>query len=336
MSASAEKATGKGREEKVSLVIPLYNSAQFIDAALASVAGQSTVPDEVIIVDDASTDGGAERAARWSSMLPLTVITQSENRGPGVARRVGIAASCHDLIALLDADDVWFPNHLELMLATYRQHGGVITADTLWWAPSRQLSMVSGRRRKRVPPPERQRLGILDHNFVHPISLFSRADYERAGGFSDLRKGEDWDLWMHMIRCGAAVMMAPSPTALYRIHGASASAGRGDLAVNVETLPRYLDQLAPDEQRVLRRTIRRRQARIDLLAGEKRAAKGELGRATVLWARAALRDRRLTGGLTGGRSSVTLQALINLVTAGGVGRLRRARAGTARAGLRQR
>lgn len=320
---------------KVSLIIPLYNSATFIDAALASVAGQTRLPDEIVVVDDASTDDGAERAERWAAMLPLTVLKQPENRGLGGARRAGIAASIHDLVALLDSDDVWLPDHLELMLATYRAHGGIITADTLWWAPGRQLSGVTGRSRKRIPLPDHQRLGILDHNFVHPISLFSRHDYDRAGGFSDLRQMEDWDLWMRMIRDGVRVTMAPSPTALYRIHGNSLSAGRGNLSTNVDVLPRYLPGLARDEQRVLRRTIRRRRARIDLLAGERRAADGDLTGASAKWARAVVRDRRFSGGLTGGRSSVTLQALANLMTGGRVGRMRRARAGTAGAGLRQ-
>lgn len=330
--AAARVALAAG---KVSLIIPLYNSANFIDAALASVAGQTRVPDEVVVVDDASTDDGAERAARWATLLPLTLLRQPENRGLGLARRDGIAASTHDLVTLLDSDDVWLPDHLQLMLDTYRTHGGVVTADTLWWAPGRQLSAVSGRRRKRIPPLQAQRLGILDHNFVHPISLFSRAAYDRVGGFSDLRKMEDWELWMRMIRDGETVTMAPSPTALYRVHGDSLSAGRGNLSTNIDVLPTLLPGLAADEQRVLRRTIRRRRARIDLLAGEQRAADGALARASVLWARAAIRDRRLAGGLTGGRSSVTVQALANLVTGGRVGRMRKARAGSAGAGLRQ-
>lgn len=321
---------------RVSLVIPLYNSAAFVDAALASVAGQSRLPDEVVVVDDASVDDGAARAARWSALLPLTILTQPVNRGPGVARRVGIAATSGDLIALLDADDVWLPDHLQVMLTAYREHGGVITADTLWWSPNQQLSMVTGRRRVRVPPPRRQRLGILEHNFVHPISLFSRADYERVGGFSDLRRMEDWDLWIRMIRGGVAVRMAPVPTALFRIHPASATAGRRNLPVNVEVLPRYLCDLTPAERRVLQRTIRRRQARMELLAGERQAEAGELSRASMLWARAMVRDRRLRGGLTGGRSSVTIQALANLVTGGRLGRMRQARTGNSGAGLWQR
>lgn len=320
----------------ISLIIPLYNSAEFIEAALASVAGQTRLPDEVVVIDDASTDDGAARAARWSEILPLKILVQTENRGPGVARRIGIAASSGDLVALLDADDVLFPDHIEVLLRDHQKHGGVITADALWWSPSRQLSLVTGRRRKRIPPPGNQRLGILEHNFVHPASLFSRADYERAGGFSDLRKMEDWDLWMRMIRAGVTVRLASVPTALYRVHGGSASAGRGDLSINVQVLPGYLPDLLPDERRVLRRTIRRRQARINLLAGEQQAEIGGLPRASGLWIRAALQDRRLGGGLTGGRSSVTIQALANLVTAGRVGRMRRSRIGLAGTGLLRR
>lgn len=321
---------------RISLVVPLYDSAAFITAALASVAGQSRPVDEVIVVDDASTDGGGELAARWEQLLPLRVIRHERNLGLGATRRTGIAATSGGLVALLDADDVWLPDHVETMLATWHRHGGLVTADTLWWAPGRELSRVTGRRRKRIPPLEAQRLGILDHNFVHPITLFARADYERAGGFADLRQMEDWDLWMRMIRLGVPVHMAPTPTALYRIHGRSLSAGRGNLETNVKELPKYLDQLDPVERRVLRRTIRRRQARQDLLAGEARAAEGRLGHALWLWARAAVRDRRLDGGLTGGRSSVSVQALANMLTAGCVGRMRRARAGTAGAGLRRR
>jgi GT2 family glycosyltransferase len=337
-----QSLTGPGSTsaaESVSLVIPLYNSARFIDAALASVAGQTRRPDEVIVVDDASTDGGAARAQRWATILPLKVISQPVNQGVGVARRVGIAAGSGELVALLDADDVWFPNHLEVMLAAFREHGGLITADTLWWAPSRQLSRVSGRGRKRIPPPERQREGIFEHNFVHPICLFSRADYDRVGGFSDLRLMEDWDLWIRMVRAGVIVTMAPVPTALYRIHGASLSAGSATLATNVTTLPRYLTEftdLTPRERRVLKRTIRRREARLVLLAGEEQAARGALGRACKLWLMAAMRDRRLQGGMTGARGSVTAHAFVNLVTVGLVGRMRRARAGSAGVGLRRR
>lgn len=339
MSSAVEKQdveTTAGAQPKISLVIPLYNSAAYIDAALSSVAGQTRQPDEVVVVDDASTDDGARRAARWSALLPLRVVTHPTNRGLGAARRTGIASTGNDLIALLDADDLWLPDHLEVMLATYGQHGGIVTADTLWWAPGRQVSQVSGRRRKRIPAPEHQRLGILENNFVHPISLFSRSDYERAGGFSDLRKMEDWDLWMRMIRKGVTVTMAPTPTALYRIHGGSLSAGRGTLATNLEQLPKYLDELEPDEQRVLRRTIRRRRARVDLFAGEREQAAGRLGRAGLLWARAVAGDRSLRGGLTGDRSSVTVQALANLMTAGSVGRMRRGRTGSAGTGLRNR
>src|SRR4051812_1285661 len=209
---SSAREGRQGGARRISTVIPLYNSAHFIDAALASVAAQSCPSDEVIVVDDASEDDGAKQAARWSALLPLRVIRHERNQGLGATRRTGIEASSGELVALLDADDVWLPDHLETMLATWCRHGGLVTADSLWWSPARNISRITGRDRKRIPPPDRQRLGILDHNFVHPLTLFSRTDYERAGGFSELRKMEDWDLWIRMVRLGITVTMAPTPT----------------------------------------------------------------------------------------------------------------------------
>jgi GT2 family glycosyltransferase len=255
-------------------------------------------------------------------------VRHERNQGLGIARRSGIAASTGDLIALLDADDVWLPDHLETLYAAYLEHGGLITPDVMWWSPGHQLSRVTARSRRKVPSPERQRRGILERNFIHPSCLFSRADYERAGGFSELRKMEDWDLWARMVRAGVTVTMVKTPTVLYRIHDASLSARRGVLATTVAQLPLWLDNLSRSEQRVLNRTIRRNRARIDLLAGERHAAEGQLGRAVRLWARAVAQDRRLSGGLTGGQSSVTLQALANLASGGLVGRWRAARSGT--------
>lgn len=335
MPAAGNGAPATGHP-RISLVIPMFQAAGFIGSALASVAGQTRPFDEVVVVDDASQDDGVDRARCWADRLPLRVLRQPRNCGPGVARRAGIDATSGELIALLDADDVLLPDHVTTMLATYERHGGLVTADALWWAPSRQLSLVPGRDRRRVPPVQHQRLGILEHNFVQPTTLFSRADYERAGGFSTLRHMEDWDLWMRMIRQGVPVTMAPTPTVLYRIHEDSLSAGRGDLGTTLAALPGWLGDVTPEERKVLRRTIRRRRARVDLLAGEQRAADGDLLAACLLWTRAAVRDRRLSGALTGGRSSVTLQALGNLASCGRVGKVRAARAGSAGTGLRSR
>src|SRR5205814_2076225 len=100
----------------VAVVIAAYRAAPFIDAALASVAGQTRMPEEVVVVDDGSDDGTFEIASTWSAVLPLTVIRLTTNSGPAAARAAAIANCRSPLIALLDADDVWLPNHLAAMV----------------------------------------------------------------------------------------------------------------------------------------------------------------------------------------------------------------------------
>ena len=90
---------------KVSIVIPLFNKASYVERALDSIRGQTFNDFEVIVVDDGSTDAGASVVARYSDSR-VRLITQS-NAGPGPARNAGIAEAIGDLVAFLDADDEW-------------------------------------------------------------------------------------------------------------------------------------------------------------------------------------------------------------------------------------
>ena len=95
----------------VSVVIPYYNSSSFVSAALASVRAQTLAPLEIIVVDDASRREDAEvldREARDCIVLHLP-----KNRGPSVARNVGIARAGGEWVAFLDSDDTWHPHKLE-------------------------------------------------------------------------------------------------------------------------------------------------------------------------------------------------------------------------------
>jgi len=86
----------------VTVVVPVYNGAAYIAEALGSVLGQSPAPEEVIVVDDGSTDD----TQRIVTSLPVTYVRQN-NAGPAAARNVGIEMAKGDLIAFIDADDLW-------------------------------------------------------------------------------------------------------------------------------------------------------------------------------------------------------------------------------------
>jgi glycosyltransferase involved in cell wall biosynthesis len=100
--------------KRISVVIPLYNRAGLITATLRSVERQRRRPDEVIVVDDHSTDASAETVRRFAGASPLTVRLCFNRRRKGVsgATNCGIAAAAGEYVALLDSDDLWAPNHL--------------------------------------------------------------------------------------------------------------------------------------------------------------------------------------------------------------------------------
>lgn len=204
-------------------MIPAYRAAGTLDTTLASVlVGQSRVPDEVVVVDDGSADGApadttGEIAERWADRGPLRVIRQS-NAGPAAARRAGVAATTSELLAFVDADDVWLPDHLAIALTTYEDHGGLVSPDAFTWRPGAPLPIATRRSRFAVPGRGSQRSAILRENFVFSSVLCSRDDYDAAGGYQDGVTGaEDWDLWIRMIEHGVVVHGTDVATWWYRV-----------------------------------------------------------------------------------------------------------------------
>jgi glycosyltransferase involved in cell wall biosynthesis len=96
---------------KISLVMPLYNKEEHVKRALDSVLNQTRAPDEIIVVDDGSTDKGAEVVKSYHDKR-IKLIEQ-KNSGVSIARNNAILQSSYDFIAFLDADDAWKPDYLE-------------------------------------------------------------------------------------------------------------------------------------------------------------------------------------------------------------------------------
>jgi glycosyltransferase involved in cell wall biosynthesis len=104
----------------VCVVIPLYNAAASIARTLDSVCEQTRLPDRVIVVDDGSSDAGAQIVKDYVAPFPLQLLQQA-NQGPATARNRGIFATQETFIAFLDADDRWHPQKLEKQLALYAE-----------------------------------------------------------------------------------------------------------------------------------------------------------------------------------------------------------------------
>jgi glycosyltransferase involved in cell wall biosynthesis len=109
----------------VSAVIPAFNAEQFISETIESVLAQTYVIDEIIVVDDGSTD----RTAEVAGAFPRTQVIRRPNGGQGAARNTGIHAATGEWIAFLDHDDLWVPSKTEVQLGYITQNAGVIHAN---------------------------------------------------------------------------------------------------------------------------------------------------------------------------------------------------------------
>jgi glycosyltransferase involved in cell wall biosynthesis len=213
-------------------VIPAYNCAAYIGAALASVRAQTAPPDEIVVIDDGSTDGTA--AAVGASGADVRYVHQS-NAGPSAARNRGTELASGDLVAFLDADDEWHPRALERFREVVEavpdlglvsadmaaiDGAGRITAES--WLARNGLQAFFARLDCRPVPAAVARLAHT--NFVSTsLVLAPRRVLLEAGGFpADIRYGEDLDLWLR-IAARHPVVCLPEVLGRRRVHGGNAT-----------------------------------------------------------------------------------------------------------------
>ncbi|MDV4343030.1 glycosyltransferase family 2 protein [Methanoculleus sp. YWC-01] len=184
----------------VSVVIPLYNKGPYIARALNSVLTQTFQDFEVIVVDDGSTDDGAEIVREFTD--PRIKLIQQENQGVSAARNRGIEASLADLIAFLDADDEWLPRFLE---TTSRLKDRFPSAGAYATAVNTSYKGIIKRSRYRsVPSPNWEglitdyfRSAVFGDSILLSSSVAIPRDIllEMSGFIIGEKWGEDLDLW---------------------------------------------------------------------------------------------------------------------------------------------
>jgi len=207
----------------VGVVIPAYNIEAYIDRALESVLAQTHKPDEIIVVDDGSTDQTAKIIKRFGSQVKY--IYQA-NGGLSAARNTGINASRSQWIALLDGDDEWLPEKLENQLEILQRN------NHLAWISCNHIIHYSANNSQRLmKSPEicknllegkeyfESYLTTTTHKDIWwPPStmMIKREVFEQAGMFEEgLRFSEDTEMWFRIVYRWPQIGFAPQPLIIY-------------------------------------------------------------------------------------------------------------------------
>lgn len=210
----------------ISVVIPAYNSERFIRRCLASVFAQTLKPDEVIVVDDGSTDNTSDRAEELGASVIRCI-----NGGPSAARNRGIEKATSEWIALLDADDSWSPEKLERQIACAR-------SETVLVYTGIHIFDERGVREERLATDVASAKKMLRYcNPIVPSSaLLRRSAVVRAGGFREDSCGcEDWDMWVRLQDWGTFAAL-PDALTNYYLHPDS-------ISTNPNTMLRGLEEI---------------------------------------------------------------------------------------------
>ncbi len=241
----------------ISATIGAYQAECYIAETLESILGQTLPPDEVIVVDDGSTDGTAAELARFGSQIR---VVRQENRGCAAAFNTAFREASCDYVAECGADDIWEPDKLERQVEALVAHPEI---DIIFCA-ARVFGAYDG---CWGMPEQEARAGVLEsrsfartmyrRNAVCPsTTLTRRRVYERLGPFLEHTATEDYEYWMCALRGGAVFYYDPRMLVRYRRHDRNASSNHLGMArtdLLVHTWYAELARSRPLTRRVLAR-----------------------------------------------------------------------------------
>ena len=274
----------------IAVVIPVYR-AQYLAECLASVFAQTRPPDEVVVVDDGSPDGNLLDRVTAPYAGRLQLIRQP-NLGAAAARNNGILSTRAGLIAFLDADDVWFPAFLDQQERRLTDAKGctlVYANATLMGSgplPGRLfMDMAPSSGDVTVEALLSQRCTVLTSSV-----LVRRSALVNTGLFDvDLRRGQDFDMWVRLAHRYAHFAYTTEPLLARRIHGDNLS---GDRIAELERALSVLSKLAAKleltsaERNVLEARVRVLASGVHAEHGKRSLKAGDIAEAQARFARA--------------------------------------------------
>ena len=209
---------------KVSVVIPHYNTLAFVRATVESVLSQTTAAHEVIVIDDGSPDDPKDALSGIDD--PRFRLVRTPNGGAPHARNTGFELTTGDIVAFLDADDIWYPTKLERQLPLFRSEGSpVAVGSQMHHVGADGVTPIGVTGAAKLGDEEQQRLRAADlMPFTLSSALFTRKAFQAVGGFDEtVNLVEDLDLISRLAAYGS-IQTVGEPLGTYRMHSGQGSA----------------------------------------------------------------------------------------------------------------
>ncbi len=250
---------------RVSILMPAFNAADTIEAAIGSVLAQTSDDWELIVGDDASTDDTAELALGIDERI--RVVSTRERGGPAKGRNFALELAQGEFIALLDADDRMLSTYLASQVDAYDRataagrNVGLVTCDAILVGPD---EIPVGLYSSFVGPAEEPLTleTLLVRNKIFISVLMPRRLASDLGGFSaDCFGTEDYDMWLRIVELGYEVVFNPEPLVEYQFSDSSITVSRSRIVIaraSQAVFRRALDRgfLSRRERRIARSSLR--------------------------------------------------------------------------------
>jgi len=257
----------------VSVIIPAYNAAGHIGAALASVFAQSYTDFEVIVINDGSTDSEQMELA-IAPYLPRITYLKQQNRGPSAARNLGIRHARGELLAFLDSDDAWLPHYLAEQLKFLHSDPAldIVYCDATLegateWAGKTFMQLYPS-----IGPVTFESLLVEQTQPITSGTVVRRQTVTAAGLFDEqLHRSEDHDLWLRIVYAGGKIAYQRQALLRRSVRPDSQGSAPGNLLAgeiqSLRKLGHALD-LSPSTRALLAERLRKIQAALALIEGK--------------------------------------------------------------------
>lgn len=214
---------------RVSVVIPVFNSEEYIETTIASVLHQTEENIEVIVVDDCSNDSSWELIKKSAALdARIHIFRNEKNRGVAETRNVGLRHCRGDFVALLDGDDYWFPDKLERQLQLQERTDADLVYCSYQIVDQKGIKICNDF----VVTPETNLYSLLCESMISCSTAMIRSKCAKQCSFKNKYYHEDLVYWIDLLEQGVKAVGEQSVLAAYRIIPNSRASNKAKNAIN--------------------------------------------------------------------------------------------------------